>query len=78
MSTIAFHSAEFRSAQVASSAIHTPPPPVVFVGGGGGGGGGPRLALRKCFGSAHRFPLTPALSPIKKTMGEREQSKATA
>ena len=57
-------------------AVLKPSPPSLL--GGEGWVRGPRLTLRKRLVSASRRPLTPTLSPIEETMGERETSRVAA
>jgi len=58
------------------AAVLKPSPPSLL--GGEGWVRGQRLALRKRLVSASRRPLTPTLSPIEETMGERETSPVAA
>ena len=58
------------------AAVLKPSPPSLL--GGEAWVRGQRLALRKCLVSASRRPLTPPLSPIEETMGERETSRVAA
>ena len=61
---------------VKPAAILKPSPPSLL--GGEGWVRGQRVALRQRLVIANRRPLTPTLSPIRKTIGERESSMVAA